>query len=164
MASGDTLAVFDAREAILPATNFPQFVLRNLHPVLAFDTTTQETALFGGWMPSNYAGGNLVVTLIWQAQSAVSGTIGWGVTFERQNIGVLDADVDHFATEQIVTAATVSATSGIRSQSSVTCVAGAAGTDSVAAGEPFRLRVRRNVAVDTATGDAQLTAVVIAEA
>ena len=164
MASGDTLAIFDPRSAVLPATNYPQFVLRNLHPALAFDTTTQETCHFEGWMPANYGGGNLVVTCVWDAATATTGTIGWGVTFERQDVGTLDVDADSFATEQIVTAATVSATSGVRSSGSVTCTAGATGTDSVAAGEPFRLRIRRDVATDTATGDANLVAVVIREA
>jgi hypothetical protein len=47
---------------------------------------------------------------------------------------------------------------------SVTCTAGAAGTDSVAAGNKFRLRVRRDVANDTAAGDAEIHAVVVREA
>jgi hypothetical protein len=164
VASGDVLAIFDARMAVMPTTNYPQFVMRNLHPCLAFDTTTQETVYFEGYMPANYAGGNLVVICVWDAATATTGTIGWDVTFERQDAGTLDVDADSFATAQTITAATVSGTSGVRSATQVTCTAGSTGTDSVAAGDPFRLRVRRDVANDTAAGDANLVYAVVKEA
>lgn len=164
MASGDLLCAWSARDWIPAATNYPQFGQRNAHPVLAFDTTTQETCFFEDLMPPNYAGGNLVVNVLWDAATATTGTIGWGVTFERQDAGGLDVDADSYATEQIITAATVNAASGVRSKTSVTCTAGATGTDSVAAGDWFRLRVRRDVANDTAAGDANLVAVWITEA
>jgi hypothetical protein len=163
VASGDVLAVFGPLAASFPSTNYPQYILRNAHPCLAFDTTTQETAYFEGWLPSSYAGGDLTVTCIWDAASATSGTIGWGVTFEREDVGTLDVDADSFATEQIITAQTVSGTSGVRGSTSVNCTAGSTGTDSLAAGDPFRLRVRRDVANDTATGDANLILVIVKE-
>jgi hypothetical protein len=75
-----------------------------------------------------------------------------------------DIDADGFATAQTITAATVDATSGNATTTSVTCTAGAAGTDSIAAGDLFRLRIRRDVANDTATGDAQILAVIVKEA
>jgi hypothetical protein len=164
MASGDTLALFGALDGNPGAltANFATGDVRNGHPCLDFDTTTQETIFFEGKMPQNYAGGNLVVYVTWMAATATTGTIGWGVTFETFN--GQDLDSDGFATEQTITAATVNASSGVPSTTSVTCTAGATGTDSVAAGDAFRLRVRRDVANDTATGDAQLIAVEIREA
>lgn len=163
-ASGDTLQIFPAALAQMPAANYATFNTRNTHLVLQFDTTTQETVYFHGVMPRNYAGGNLVVYVSWSAATATSGTIGWGITFERIASGGDDMDADSFATEQIITAATVNAASGVVTKTSVTCTAGATGTDSVAAGDDFRLRVRRDVANDTATGDAELWTVEIKEA
>jgi hypothetical protein len=162
-ASGDTLAVFGPAANQPPATNYAALTVRNGHLVLAFDTTTQQTAIFAGVMPRNYGGGGLTVALAWMAATATTGTIGWGVTFERMNAANHDLDADAWATEQIITAATVDATSGKVTVTSVAITAGAAGTDSLAAGDAFRIRIRRDVANDTATGDAHLLDVEIKE-
>ena len=164
MASGDTLASFFPTAYEPPATNYATFSVRFQRPVLQFDTTTQETAIWSGLMPRHYAAGNLIVEVTWAAATATTGTIGWDVTFERVEEGVLDVDADSFATAQTITAATVPGTTGITDHTSVTCTAGATATDSIAAGELFRLRVRRDVATDTAAGDAELYAVEIREA
>lgn len=163
MASGDTLAIFTPQANQPPATNFAALVVRNGHLLLGFDTTTQQTAIFAGVMPRNYAGGGLTVYLRWMAASATSGTGGWDVTFERDADAGDDMDADSFATAQTVTAATVPATSGVPKVTSVAITAGAAGTDSIAAGDGFRLRVRRDVASDTAAGDLQLMDVEVKE-
>lgn len=163
LASGDTLAVFGPSGNQPPAANYAALFVRNGHLVLAFDTTTQQTAIFAGIMPRNYGGGGLTVYLTWMAATATSGTIGWGVTFERMNAANHDLDADAFATEQIVTAATVDATSGKTTTTNVAITAGATGTDSVATGDPFRIRIRRDVATDTAAGDAHLVSVEIKE-
>jgi hypothetical protein len=164
MASGDTLFVATPAEDQPPATNYATFNTRNGHLVLEFDTTTQESAVFAGKLPRNYAGGNLTVYVSWLAATATTGTIGWGITFERNNPANVDLDADSWATEQIITAATVDATSGKVTTTNVVCTAGAAGTASIAAGEDFRIRIRRDVANDTATGDAQLLSVEVKEA
>jgi hypothetical protein len=164
MASGNTLAVVSPVAYEPPASAFATFNVRNLHPVLEFDTTTQWTAIWTFQMPQHYAGGNLKVLVRWAAASATTGTIGWDVTFERIDAGTLDTDADSFATAQTVTAATVNAASGVTSVTEVTCTAGSTGTDSIAAGDLCRIRVRRDVANDTATGNAQLFAVEIREA
>lgn len=162
MASGNTLAIFTPFDNEPPSANFATIDFRNGHPVLDFDDTTQETAIFSAKMPQNYAGGNLVVYVSSSATSATSNTIGWDVTFE--NMTGQDIDSDGFATAQTITAATVNGTSGILTTSSVTCTAGSTGTDSIAAGDNFRLRIRRDVANDTAGGDAELISVEIREA
>jgi hypothetical protein len=163
-ASGDTLAVFGPAGNQPPATNYAALFVRNGHLVLAFDTTTQQTAIFSGIMPRNYTvGANITVYAAWMAATAVTGTIGWGITLERMNAANHDLDADAFATEQTITAATVDATSGKVTVTSVAITFGSTGTDSIAPGDPFRLRVRRDVANDTAAGDAHLISIEIKE-
>lgn len=164
MASGDSLAIFLPQAYEAPPTNYATLDLRNQHPVLEFDTATQEGAVWTGKMPTHYAGGNIVARVTWMADTATSGTIGWDSTLERIDAGTLDTDADSFATAQTITAATVNAAAGVTSETTVTHTAGAAGTDSVAAGDPFRYRLRRDVANDTATGDAQVLVVELREA
>lgn len=162
MASGDTLAVFMPYDNEPPSSNYATLDLRNGHPVLDFDTTTQETAIFSGVMPRNYAGGNIVVYV--QATSdATSGTMGWDVTFERMDAAT-DLDSDSWATAKTITASTVPGTSGDPLILNVTCTAGATDTDSVAAGDAFRIRLRRDVANDSAASDSNFLAMELKEA
>lgn len=163
MASGNTLLVFLPANNEPPSTNYATLDTRNGHPVLNFDTTTQETAIFSGIMPQNYANTTgVTVYLHWLAASATSGTIGWDVTFENDSDGT-DLDSDSWATAQTVTAATVPGTSGVETITNVACAKGATAMDTVVAGNAFRLRIRRDVANDTAAGDAQLISVEIRE-
>lgn len=162
MASTNTLLTFHPYDNEPPSANYATLDTRNGHPCLDFDATTQETAIFTGILPRNYAGGGITVYLHWAATSATTGTIGWDVAFERIGNGSQDIDADGFATAQTVTAATVSATSGNVSITNVAVTDGA-NIDSIAVGETFRLRVRRDVANDTATGDAELLGVELKE-
>jgi hypothetical protein len=140
-----------------PAANYATLNQRNAHPVLQYDTTTQEAICFTGVLPRHYAGGGITVYLHWSAASATSGTIGWDVAFERIGAAQQDIDSDGFASAQTVTAVTVDGTSGNVTVSNV-AVTNGANMDSIAAGELFRLRVRRDVANDSAAGDAELLA------
>jgi hypothetical protein len=162
-ASGDTLAVFTPAANQPTQTNYAAIFVRNGHLVLAFDTTTQQTAVFAGVMPRNYTGGNVTVILSWMAASATSGTIGWSVSFERDNPANHDLDSDAWSTVVNITPVAVDATAGKVSKAGVNIAAGPAGTDSIAPGDPFRLRVQRDVANDTAAGDAHLLSVEIQE-
>lgn len=164
MASGDSLLTIGPLQASFPSSNPANPDSRNTHPVLDFDATTQDTVYFANLiMPRHYAGGNIVVYVHHAASSATSGTIGWDVTIERVGTAQ-DIDSDGFATAKTITAATVPGTSGIINVSNVTLTAGATDTDSVAAGEAFRIRLRRDVANDTATGDAEFYAMELKEA
>jgi len=161
LASGNTLCVFTPYQNEPPTTNYATLDIRNQHPVLDFDDTTGEVAIFTVVMPRHYAGGGVTVYVHHAASSATTGTIGWLVAFER--IGaVLDLDADSFAADQTVTATTVNGTAGIPNITSVGFTDGAQ-MDSVAAGEAFRLRITRDVASDSAVGDAELIAVEIKE-
>lgn len=163
MATGDTLAMFDARQAFFPSSNYATPSTRNIHPTLLFDDTTQETVYFQGVMPQNYGGGDITVYVHYSAVSATSGTGGWLAAFERIGDGSQDVDSNGFASDQTITATTVPATSGNVDILSVTVTAGSA-TDSIAAGELYRICIKRNVASDTATGDLELHAVELREA
>lgn len=145
-----------------PTSNYATPDTRNNHPVLEFDTTTQEAAIFSGVLPVAYAGGGLTCEVYFAADTATSGTIGWDAAIERIDASSLDIDADSFASAQTITAATVPGTSGQILKSSVAFTSGAQ-MDSLAAGEAFRLKIRRDVANDTAAGDAQLLRVVVRE-
>ena len=73
---------------------------------------------------------------------------------ERVGNGSQDIDSDGFASAQTITAVTVPGTSGNVDIVNVAVTDGA-NIDSIAVGELFRVRVRRDVAADTAAGDAE---------
>lgn len=163
MASGNTLLAFYPADSEPPAANYATLDTRNIHPVLDFDATTGETVYFSGVMPQNYSNATgVTVYLHWMATSAVTGTIGWLVAFERMADGGDDMDADSFAGDQTVTAETVDGTSGIIDVSSVAVTKGA-NMDSVVAGDAFRIRITRDVASDDAAGDAELLSVEVRE-
>lgn len=162
MATGNTLLIFSPLANEPPATAYATLDTRNGHPCLDFDTTTAEAAVFSGVLPRHYAGGGITVYLHWAATSATTGTIGWTVEFERIGSALLDVDADSFAGAQTVTAVTVSGTAGTVLISNVAVTDGA-NIDSVAVGESFRIRIKRDVANDDATGDAELYAVELKE-
>lgn len=163
MASGELLATFQATAMEPPATNYAQIAIRNNHPVVAFDAATQEGVAFSGIMPPNYAGGNLNVKIYWTGQTATTGNTKWGATFE--DLAAQDQDADGYATEQTATTA-APGTSGVMAVTTITCAAGSAGTDSLAAGDLFRLRLQRIAAdaADTMANDAQVQLVAVYEA
>lgn len=162
MASGDTLLIFTALFDEPPASNAASLDLRNNHPVLDFDASTNEDAVFRAVMPQSYAGGGVTVYLHYAMSSATSGDIDWDVSFERIGDQQLDIDADSFAAVNSVDNTTVPATSGNVDVVSVTFTNGA-DMDSVAAGEGFRIKVTRDAASDTATGDAEVVTVEIRE-
>jgi len=156
-----TIARFFPADNEPPSSNYATLDTRNSHPVLDFDTTTQETAIFRSIVPEGTVlTGGVTVCLQFAATSATSGTIGWVVGWERIASGGIDIDSDSWGTDQTVTATTVSGTSGITTLTSVN-FSQAQLPSSLAAGEMYRIRVRRDVATDTATGDAELLGVEI---
>lgn len=163
MASGDTLLIWTPLANEPPAVNFATLDTRNSHVVLDFDTTTGESAVFRGVMPRHYAGTTGVTIYVHYAMtSATSGTCGWLTAFERVSDSQQDIDADGFATANTLTAVTVPATSGHVDISNVAHTNGAQ-MDSVAVGEGFRLKITRDVANDTAAGDAELWAIELKE-
>lgn len=158
---GDTLLILTPLCNEPPASNPATLDLRNGHPVLDFDDTTNESAVFTAVMPRHYSGGNLAVHLHFAMTSAVADTVDWDVAFER--IGeVLDIDGDSFAAVQSSDDTPVSATCGIVSIADIAF--SNAQADGVQVGEMFRVKVTRDAASDDAAGDAELLAVEIRDA
>ena len=158
MASRQTLGVWTALNNEPPASNFATFDTRNAHAVLDFDATTDEEAVFRGVMPANYAGNGITLKLHFMATSATSGNGVWQAAFEA--LSAQDRDSDGFASFQSSGQVAVSGTSGVESIATITFTSGAQ-MDSVAAGEEFRLKIRRDAdntsATDDATGDLEFT-------
>jgi hypothetical protein len=162
MASGNTLLIFTSQATEPPATNSATPDTRNSHPVLDFDASTNESAVFSAIMPRHYGGGGVTVYLHVAASSATTGDWDFDVAFERIGDSQQDIDSDGFATAQSVDNTTVPGTSGHVDIISVAFTDGAQ-MDSVAVGEGFRLKVTRDAASDTATGDAELRFVELKE-
>lgn len=158
MASGNTLAVLLPQASEPPSSSYASLDTRNGILVLDYDASGEESTIFRGVLPANYSGGGLTLDVYWMATSATTGDVVWGGSIERaQNAGT-DQDSDSFATEQTSSAVTTNGTSGIKNKSTITFSSGA-NMDSLAAGEPFRLKLARKVANvgDTMTGDAEIT-------
>ena len=167
MASGDTLCIFNALHASYPASAFATPDLRNSHPVLDFDGSTDEEAFFEGVMPAHYGGGSIIIDLYVALTSATSGTSRWQTDIERINSAGPDLDTDSFVGSFQSAGGCASGTSGIPTAISITHTAGAQ-MDSLAAGEPFRLKVRRDAdgtsGTDDIATDAEVVRAVIREA
>lgn len=162
MSSGDVLAIFSALHNAPPSSNAATPDQRNSHDVLDFDATTNESAIFGGYLPDNYDGGGLTVFLAYSMSSAISNTVDWDAEIERIGDQQQDVDADSFAAANSVDNTTVPGTSGNVDVVSIAFTDGA-DMDSLAAGEQFRIRITRDAANDDAAGDAELHYVIIKE-
>lgn len=165
LASGNTLAYFTPHSAELPSANYATFDTRNGVLVLDFDDSTDESADFGGFMPRNYAGGGLTVTVGWMATSATTGTISLDVSFMSVTDDADDLDTKSFAAANNANPTTASATGEV-DYATVTFTDGA-DMDSIAAGEYFRMRITRDAngttSTDNLSGDMELVFVEIKE-
>lgn len=165
MASGDTLVTFTPLHNEPPSANYATLDLRNYHPCLDFDGATDEEAVFTGILPRNYAGGGLTVYLHIAFTSATSGNAYWQAAIERMDDGTLDLDADSFASFNGA-AGNPNGTSGVMTLVTITFTSGAQ-MDSLAAGEMFRLKIRRDAdgtaGTDDVATDAELFGVEIKE-
>jgi hypothetical protein len=129
--------------------------VRNFVPTKVFVDGSDTSCFFAGVLPRRYGGGGLTVTLHAFGSAASATGVRWLAAVERGNT---DIDADSFAADQGATM-TMSATSGISASAAIAFTSGAQ-MDSLAAAEPFRLRVTRDGNGDTGTddfaGDAQL--------
>ena len=166
MATTDTLLVFPPQANEPPLSNFATLDLRNNHPVLDFDASTDEEAIFKGVLPKQYDGGGLTVKIYASFSSATSGNVVWQASIERVGDEVQDIDSDGFAALRGTGAVAVPTTSGLVQEFTITFTSGSQ-MDSLVAGEAFRLKIRRDAddtsATDDATGDAELWAAEVRE-
>lgn len=163
MASGDTLLIFTPFANEPPTADYATPDVRNAHPVLDFDDTANEAAVFSGVMPARYGGGGVTIDLYWMGTSATSGSSYWEAAFERLVPDDQDLDADGFAAAQAANGAANGA-SGKLTKTSITFTDGAQ-MDSLGAGEPFRLKINRHAdhESDDMVGDAELLWIVIRE-
>lgn len=149
--------VFTPNAAEFPATAFPQLLLINQRPALAFDAAADEICYWTGVAPQGLTGA-IVVKLYYIMASAASGN----VVLVAQIEAITDADATDLDAGTSFDSANTSATTAVPGTAgymdviSITCT----NADSIAAGDYFRLAVWRDVDPnDTATGDLYLLAV-----
>ena len=164
--SGGAFALVFRPQANEPPTSaFATLDTRNAHPVLDFDGATDEEAVFTAVLPAGYAGNGLTVQTWWMFTSATSGSLRVQAAIERIDVSSLDLDADSFAAFQSA-GGTAPGTSGRVILVPVTFTDGAQ-MDSLAAGELFRLKIRRDAdgtsGTDDITTDAELVAVLVKE-
>lgn len=159
--SAKPFLVFKPSQNEAPTSNPATLGGLNSHPTLDFDQTNAEAAIFSSVLSNDYAAGGLTVTAYWTC-AVNSGTVGWTVEVERLQDATTDLNSDSFASAQTITAETVPGTVGIIAYSSIAITDGA-DMDSLAAGEAFRIRIKRDVANDTAAGDARLVRITVRE-
>jgi len=151
--------------AEFPATNFPQLLLSNRRPVLAFDAATDETAYWTFVAPQGLTG-TLTLVLTIAMASATSGTVGIQAQLEAITDGdSTDTDATtSFDSVNNSTSTTVPGTAGYIKQISITLT----NADSIAAADYVRLSVNRDAdgsaVTDSATGDMYLLAAELRDA
>ncbi|QDP48629.1 MAG: hypothetical protein Unbinned97contig1000_14 [Prokaryotic dsDNA virus sp.] len=148
-----TLVVFFPQNGIPPATNYATRDIRNLTPVLDFDSSTSESIYFVGLMPQQYQGNGLSAYIYFTCD-ATSGDVDWDLGFDKYTTD-LDIDSTHVLTTTSSDNNTVSSTSGKIITAEVKI--GTSALDGINAGDLFLLKLSRDIA-DTASGDANFVA------
>lgn len=155
-----TRAVFTPYAAEFPASNFPQLLLSNRRPVLAFDASTDETCYWTGVIAQGWTG-TITAVITYAMASATANAVGFQIAIEAITDGdAVDTDsTTSFDTVNNSASTTVPATAGNIDQISITLT----NNDSSAAADYFRLQLNRDAdgsaITDSATGDAYVLAV-----
>lgn len=148
-----------------PASAYATLDTRNARLVLDFDGSTDEEAVFTGVLPASYAGGGLTIDVFVALTTATSGSVRFQAAIERIEASALDIDSDSFAAFQSA-GGTAPGTNGQVIVVSIALTDGAQ-MDSLAAGEAFRLKIRRDAdgtsGTDDITTDAEVLRVVLKE-
>ncbi|KKN46763.1 hypothetical protein LCGC14_0669870 [marine sediment metagenome] len=130
-------------DAELPAGDPADIGTIGSHVTLDFDQGTDQSSYFEGISPVGYGGQTITVDLFYVVNTT-TGTVIWEVSIERMEEG-LDLTSDSFDTAGSVTD-TVPGTANTLGKATLTLTQTQA--DELAAGEAFRLRVKRE-ATDT---------------
>lgn len=151
--------------AHFPASNFPQLMVVNQRPVLAFDAATDETAYWTDIAPQGLTG-TITLVLSYIMASATTGTVGIQAQIEAVTAGDatdLDATTS-FDTVNNSASTTVPGTAGYLGQISITMT----NADSIAVADYYRISVNRDAdgtaITDSATGDLYLLAIELRDA
>lgn len=137
------------------STNPAGLEYTNAVPKLLFDDTTSEIVYWMLRLPSDFSSAP-VLKVQYTMASATSGTFGVSVSIMAVTDGdAADVDTESYDTANSPTASTVPGTAGHLDEISVTLT----NADSMVAGDLVFFKLARNVAGDTATGDAEVRAV-----
>jgi hypothetical protein len=131
--------------------------LRQSKPVLDFDATVNELAMFQGFMPRHYDGGGITVTVGVMASSANTGDMSWKIFFKAVTDDADDLDVKNFADPQSNQAVDAPSVVGEVAYFTIAFTDGAQ-MDSIAAGELFYMLLMRDAQDsmnDDMAGDAE---------
>jgi len=170
MAAGDTLLILTARDGVPTATAAAAHAIfagaatpGEGVPVIAFDSGTDENVDFTCVMPRHYAGGGITLTLIW-ASTQTSNACVWNAAFRAVPDDAEDVNTTAHSYDFNAVTATTASAAGEFAYDTIAFTDGA-DMDSVAAGEMFILRVKRDAdnGSDNLTGDAYLAAIEVRE-
>lgn len=149
MASRFVLSPYAAE---FPSSAFPQLLLVNRRPALAFDAATNETCYWTVRLPDDWdTGSDPTATVAYVMASATSDDVDVDMAVEAVSDGdSVDLDAaTSFDTTNSADNTTVPGTAGYLDMISVTL----SNHDSSAAGDYARISLTRDAASDTAAGD-----------
>jgi hypothetical protein len=161
----DSRFVFTPNAAEFPTANYPQLTVANQRPALAFDAGTDEACQWTAVAPQGL-GTTLTVKIFYIMASATTGLVDFEADVEAvtPDSDTVDLDAgDSFDTANAQAGDSVPGTAGYLGVLSITLT----NKDSIAVGDYFRLRIRRDaddVTNDTATGDCLVLAVELQDA
>lgn len=150
-----TRAYLTPGSAEFPANNFPQLLLVNRRPALAFDASTDETCYWTFRAPQGLTGALTLILDVIMA-SATSGAVGFQVQVEAVTDGdAVDLDATtSFDSVNNSSSVTVPGTAGQLKQITITLT----NADAIAAADYVRISLNRDAdgsaITDSATGDA----------
>jgi hypothetical protein len=139
--------------------------VRNSVPVLDFDATVNELAMFQGVMPSEYAGTVGLTFTMKIMSSTPTGDMSFKMFLKRIENDVTDIDVANFAAPQSNAAMDAPAATGNMKNYDIPFTDGAQ-MDNIAVGEKFFLLVMRDAqdaTNDDMAGDAELVGIEMKE-
>lgn len=124
--------------------------------VFDFDASTIEYMDFYGRLSDRYASTGITLKFSWRGKAGTSGNVVWQAAIRRLNSAETFSSSHSYSAQS-----STDAVSGTLTRPSETTIAFTDGAqmDSLAAGEPFVLRVWRDATngSDTLTGDAQMS-------
>ena len=168
MASGDTMFVFLPQNNEPPTTAYATLDTfagaTGVRWVLDFDgAAANESAIFSGVWPSNYAGGGINVVIHYSTSGTEVGAVQFEVSAEvLQDQDDQDAGGQDFGTATDITDTPSTATANILDVTAAGAISHA-NCGSPSPGDGMRLKVTRDYDHASNTDDAQLHAVVVTE-
>jgi hypothetical protein len=162
MAKGDTLAKFFPNGFEPTPVEYAVVDTVSGHPIVAYSDTTAKGGVWTDVLQSNYGGQGITAYIHTLAVSATNGTAGWLVSFDRVGDNQRVLSEDSYAAEITAVPTSVPATATRVFIIAVTCGSGAA-LDSIAAGESYHFRARRDVSSDNAVGNTGIVAIELRE-